>query len=103
MQIPFTFAYFFRSVKWSEVAKSGDLDIKTAECVAYSPVSHPHGMEYEIPTIPCAAYGQSQQIPRIQEEGTYEIIPGETGQPSAEIQRPLESEYETISPAGGNA
>ena len=82
------------------MAKSGDPDIKTTECVAYAPVSQPYDTNYEIPTVPCAAYGQSQQIPRIQDEVTYEIIPGETGQPPAEIQRPPGSEYETISPAG---
>ena len=65
-------------MKLSEVAKSGDADIKTTECIAYSPATHqPQGTEYEIPTAPCEAYGQSQQIPRVQKVGVYEIIPGE--------------------------
>ena len=75
-----------RSVKWSEVAKPGDPDIKTTECIAYSPVTHlPQDTEYEIPTEPCAAYGQSQQIPRVQEEAVYEVIPGEENPPPAQI------------------
>ena len=73
-------------MKLSEVAKSGDTDIKTTECMAYSPVTHqPQDTEYEIPTAPCEAYGQSQQIPRVQEDAVYEIIPGEGDLPPAQI------------------
>ena len=71
-------------MKWSEVAKSGDLDIKTTECVAYSAVSiH-------------AAHDPTQQIPGIQEDVTYEIIPGEIEEAPPHTQRPTESEYETV-------
>ena len=72
-----------RSLKWSKVAKSGDSIKTTTECVAYSVVSQSHDTEYEIPTQPCEAYGQAQQIPRVQEEADheYEVIPGETNQP----------------------
>ena len=73
----------FRSVKWSEVAKSGDLDIETTKCVAYSAVSS-H-----------AAHDQTQQIPGIQDV-TYEVIPGEIEEPPPHTQRPTESEYETV-------
>ena len=69
------------------MAKPGDPDIKTTECIAYSPVTHPpQDMEYEIPTEPCAAYGQSQQIsPSVHEEAVYEVIPGEDNLPPAQI------------------
>ena len=65
------------------MAKPGDPDIKTTECIAYSPVTHPpQDTEYE----PCAAYGQSQEIsPRVQEEAVYEVIPGEDNLPPAQI------------------
>ena len=72
-------------MKLSEVAKSGDADIKTTECIAYSPVTHQlQDTEYEIPTAPCEAYGKSQQIPRVQ-DAVYEIIPGEGDLPPAQI------------------
>ena len=73
-------------MKLSEVAKSGDPDIKTTECIAYSLVTRqPQDTEYEIPTGPCEAYGQSQQIPRVQEDAVYEIIPGEGDLPPAQM------------------
>ena len=73
-------------MKLSEVAKSGDPDIKTTECIAYSSVTHqPQDTEYEIPMAPCEAYGQSQQIPRVQEDAVYEIIPGEGDLPPGQI------------------
>ena len=75
-------------MKWPslETPISGDADIKTTECIAYSPVTHqPQDTEYEIPTAPCEAYGQSQQIPRVQEEALYEIIPGEGDLPPGQI------------------
>ena len=75
-------------MKLSEVAKSGDPDIKTTECIAYSLVTHQPQVldtEYEIPTELCEAYGQSQQIPRVQEEAVYEIIPGEGNLPPGQI------------------
>ena len=68
------------------MAKSGDPDIKTAECIAYSPVTHlPQNTEYEIPTVPCEAYSQSQQVPRVQEDAVYEVIPGEDTLPPGQI------------------
>ena len=73
-------------MKLSEVAKSGDPDIKTTECIACSPAIHQlQDTEYEIPTAPCEAYGQSQQIPRVQEDAVYEIIPGEGNLPPGQI------------------
>ena len=70
------------------MAKPGDPDITTTECIAYSTVIHqPQDTEYEILTEPCAAYmyGQSQQIARVQEEAVYEVIPGEDNLPPAQI------------------
>ena len=70
-----------RSVKWSDVAKSGDRFIKTTECVAdYSLVTLPKSRDYEIPTAPCAAYGKSQQIP-----GVNEVVYEEINAPLARI------------------
>ena len=71
-------------MKLSEVAKSGDPDIKTTECIAYSPATH-QPQDTEIPTAPCEAYGQSQKIPRVQEDAVYEIIPGEGNLPPGQI------------------
>ena len=68
------------------MAKWGDPDIKTTECIAYSSVTHqPQDPEYEIPTVPCEAYSQNQQVPRAQEEAVYEVIPGEGTLPSGQI------------------
>ena len=84
-QLGLVFSILIRSVKLSEVAKPGDSEINTTECIAYSAVTHqPQSTEYEIPTVPCEAYGQSQQIPRVQ-EAVYEVIPGEDNLPPAQI------------------
>ena len=56
------------------MAKSRDRGINTTECTdGYSLVTLPQRRGYEIPTTPCAAYGKSQQVPRI-EEVVYEEI-----------------------------
>ena len=64
------------------MANSGDLDIKTTECVAYSVVTSNQSHGTDMSTVPCAraAYNQTQQIPTIQEDVTYELIPGENEQ-----------------------
>ena len=80
-------------MKLSGVARAGDLDIQTTECMAYSAVTS--GTEHEMPTVSCVAYNQSQQVPRIQDV-TYEVISGEIEQSPAHTQRPTESDYETI-------
>ena len=76
-------------MKWSAVAKSGDVDIITTQCEAYGladigheyeqiptsgMTSQPPNPEYEIPTAQCLAYvPTSQQRERV-EEGVYETV-----------------------------
>ena len=79
-----------------ELTKSGDVDIRTTECVAYSSVTGNQSHGTDISTVPCIAYDQTQQIPIIQDV-TYETIPRETEQAPAHINAETNgSEYETI-------
>ena len=76
-------------VKWSGVAKSGDVDISITQCEVYGLADFEHsdeyeeiptsGMtsrpsEYEIPTAPCPAYVPTSQQKERVEEGVYETV-----------------------------
>ena len=63
-------------MKLSEVVQSEDPNIATSECVAYTAVKQATH-EYEVPTVQCIAYGDSQEPPSGDRtpESVYETIP----------------------------
>ena len=66
-------------MKWSEVVQSQNPNIVTSECPAYTVVNQARRdtHEYEVPTVPCIAYGESRQPPSGDRppEAVYETIP----------------------------